>query len=149
MKKIGPVYLAVFMLCALCVWGCGQQQKTGAINAKITDLETRHTKLEAEHRALQGTIEQYRKKLGEAETLRASLEQEKTNLGKQLEQAGTDQETLRKQVAERTQERDAAQANLTQFSKDLQALAGRVQSALNSNSPGPNAAIIPTSRRTE
>jgi hypothetical protein len=35
-----------------------------------------------------------------------------------------------------------------QFSKDLQALAGRVESALNNRPSGPNA-IIPASRRTE
>ena len=148
MRNIKPTFVAVFMLGAFGVWGCGQQ-KTGAISAKITELETRHAKLEDEYRTLQANHDQTRKKLNQIENQRTLLESEKSDLNGQLDKVGTERETLRKQLAQRTQERDAAQANLTQFSKDLQALAGRVESAVNGNSPSPNATVIPASRRTE
>ena len=148
MKNISPVSVAVFLLCVMGVWGCSQQ-KTGAISAKITELETRYGKLEEDYRTLQTSHEQHRKKLTQIEAQRHALEQEKTELNSQLDNVRIERETLSKQVALRTQERDLAQTNLTQFSKELQALAGRVETALNSNSSSPNASIIPASRRTE
>lgn len=148
MKYFNPAYVAVFLLCAIGAWGCSQQ-RTGAISAKITELESRYAKLEEEHHTLQSNYDDHRKKLNQIESQRSALEQEKTELGKQVDQISVERETLRKQIAQRTQERDAAQSNLLQFSKDLQALAGRVESALNNNPPGPNAPIIPASRRTE
>jgi chromosome segregation ATPase len=148
MRNIKPTFVAVIMLSAFGVWGCGQQ-KTGAISAKITELEARHAKLEEEHRTLQASYDQTRKKLSQIENQRSSLENEKTDLNGQLDKVGAERETLRKQLAERTQERDAAVSNLAQFSKDLQALAGRVESAVNGNASSPNATVIPASRRTE
>ena len=145
MKKFNPVYIAVFLFCAMGAWGCSQQ-KTGAISAKINELETRYTKLEEDYRTLQHTHDQHRKRLTQLEAQHAVLEAERTELNKQLETVNTERDTLKNQVAQRTQERDTAQTNLTQFSKDLQALVGRVESALNSNSPGANASIIPASR---
>ena len=148
MKNVSPLFVVVFLFSALGVWGCSQQ-KTGTINAKISELETRYTKLEEDYRTLQTTHEQHRKRLGQIEAQRTVLENEKTELAKQVETVSTERETLRKQVTERAQERDTAQANLAQFSKDLQALAGRVETVVNSNSPSPSATIIPASRRTE
>jgi chromosome segregation ATPase len=148
MRNIKPALLVAFLLCTMGVWGCSQQ-KTGAISAKINELESRHAKLEEDYRTLQSNHDQYRKKLSQMEAQRNALEQEKTELNNQLDKTTNERETLRKQVSQRTQERDVAQTNLTQFSKELQALAGRVESALNNNSPGPNASIIPASRRTE
>jgi chromosome segregation ATPase len=148
MKNFNPVYVALFLLCAMGAWGCSQQ-KTGAITAKIADLESRYAKLEEDYRTLQHTHDQHRKRLTQIESQRVLLEKEKTDLNQQLTNVTSERETLRTQVGQRTQERDTAQANLLQFSKDLQALAGRVESALNNNSPSPNAAIVPVSRRTE
>jgi chromosome segregation ATPase len=148
MKNVSPLFVALFLLSALGVWGCSQP-KTGTINAKISELETRYTKLEEDYRTLQTTHEQHRKRLGQIEAQRTILVNEKTELAKQVETASTECETLRKQVSQRTQERDTAQTNLMQFSKDLQALAGRIETVVNSNSPSPNATIIPASRRNE
>ena len=145
MKNFSAVSIGVFLLCAFGLWGCGQQ-KTGAITAKINELETRYTKLEEDYRTLQANHDQHRKKLSQIEAERNALESEKTELSNQLQKVSTERETLRRQVSQRTQERDVAQTNLMQFSKDLQALASRVETALNNNSPSPNAAIIPASR---
>ncbi len=51
--------------------------------------------------------------------------------------------------AERTTERDTAQTNLAQFNRDLQALAGRIEAAVNNSQSSPTTPIIPASRRTE
>ena len=148
MRNISPIYVALFLLSAMGVWGCSQQ-KTGAISAKINELETRYSKLEEDYRTLQFNHGQHQKKLIQIEEQRNVLEQEKTDLSQQLNTVKTEREALRKQISQRTQERDVAQTNLIQFSKDLQALASRVETALNNNSPSPNASIIPASRRTE
>jgi chromosome segregation ATPase len=98
---------------------------------------------------LQAANEQGRKRLGQMETQRTTLEQQKNDLAKQLEDHSGEREELRKQVSQRTTERDAAQTHLMQFSKELQALAGRIESAVNTSPPNPNVAIVPASRRKE
>ena len=148
MKPFNPWYLAVLLVCALGVWGCGQQ-KTGAITAKINDLESRYSKLEEDYRTLQATNEQHRKKLNQIEAQRVTLEKEKAELSQAVAAINIDRETLRKQVAQRTMERDTAQTNLSQFSKELQSLAGRVEAAANNHSPNGVTTILPASRRNE
>ena len=147
MKNFSPLFVAMFGLCAMGLWGCGQQ-KAGAINTKVRELETRHAKLEDDFRTLQATHEQMREKLSEAETQRGALEKQKTELTANLDGVILERENLRKQMTQRTQERDHAQTNLMQFSKDLQNLASRVDAAVNSSPQSPSAAIIPASRST-
>jgi chromosome segregation ATPase len=149
MKNFNPLLVAALLFCMMSMWGCNQQ-KTGAISTKIRELETRYSKLEEDYRTLQAAHEQHRKRLNQSEAQRIALENDKTELTSQLETASNERDTLRKQISQRTQERDTAQTNLMQFSKDLQALAGRVESALNTNSPKPNdSTVIPVSRRNE
>jgi outer membrane murein-binding lipoprotein Lpp len=155
MKYFNVLLVGMLLFSSFGVWGC-THQKTGAISAKIQELESRYAKLEEDYRVLQVTHEQSRKRLSQAETQRALLEKQKTelltqnaNLTTQMETAVSEREELRKQVAQRAAERDAAQAHLMQFSKDLQALVGRVESAVNTSVPSGNLTIIPASRRTE
>ena len=148
MKSISPTFIAVFLLCAMGVWGCGQQ-RTGSIGAKISELEARYAKLEEDYRVLQSNHDQHRKKLSQIEAQRNALEEEKTELNNKLDKLAIERETLHKQVVQRTQERDTAQTHLAQFGKELQALAGRIESAVNANSSGSNATITPTGRGTE
>lgn len=148
MNQIKPAYVAVFLLCAMGVWGCSQQ-KTGAIAAKINELEARYAKLEEDYRTLQAANEQTRKKLNQIDAQRITLENDKADLTQQVKTVGTERDILRKQLTQRTQERDVAQTNLTQFSKELQNLAGRVEAAVNNYAVNPSASIIPASRRNE
>ncbi len=76
MKNFNPLVIAAFLICAMGLWGCGQQ-KTGAITTKIRDLENRYAKLEEDYRALQATSDQSRKRLSAVEAQRANLEKEK------------------------------------------------------------------------
>jgi chromosome segregation ATPase len=147
-RYVSPTVFGVLaLLCATSMWGCNQQ-KANPLAVKVRDLETRYSKLEEDFRTLQTSNEQTRKRLNAAEAQRASLEQEKTELTTKLDTVTGERDGLKKQVTVRTTERDSAQANLMQFSKDLQALAGRVESALNENA-APNTTIIPASRRNE
>jgi len=148
MNRFNPWYIAVLLVCVLGAWGCSQQ-RTGAISAKITDLEIRYAKLDEDYRTLQATYELNRKKLNQVEGQRVALEKLKGTLSHELASVNTDRAALRKQVAERTLERDSAQTNLIQFSKELQSLAGRVEAAANGNSPANGASVIPVSRRNE
>jgi chromosome segregation ATPase len=147
MKNFNRVLVAGLLFCTMSMWGC-TQQKTGAISTKIRELEARYTKLEEDYKTLQAAHEQHRKRLNQAETQRAALEKDKADLTTQLEATNGEREALAKQVSQRTVERDAAQNNLVQFSKELQGLVGRVESTLNSSS-SPNVSIVPASRRTE
>ncbi len=148
MKMFHLLLVGVFLVCSLGLWGCSHQQ-TGAISAKIRDLETRYAKLEEDYRVLQATNEQNRKRLTQSESQRVALGQEKADLTKQLEAATDQSNDLRKQVSQRANERDTAQATLMQFSTELQALAGRVESALNGAPNNSNLTILPASRRTD
>ena len=148
MNRFNPWYVAVLLVCALGAWGCSQQ-KTGAISAKISDLESRYAKLEEDYRTVQALNDQHRKKLNQAEAQRVALEKEQASLRREVASINADRETLRKQVAERTSERDSAQTNLIQFSKELQTLASRVEAAVNNNSPNSGTSMLPASRRNE
>jgi chromosome segregation ATPase len=148
MKYFNPLLIGVLLVCSLSLWGC-TNQKTGAISVKVRELETRYAKLEEDYHTLQNTHDQNRKKLTESESQRAALDKDKTDLAKQLETSTSESEELRKQVAQRTAERDTAQTNLRQFGKDLQALAGRVETVLNHSPQNPNLTIVPASRRTD
>ena len=146
MRNTNPIVLAGLLLCAMSLWGCNQQ-KSGTITAKIRELETRYTKLEEDYRTLHSSNEQTRKRLAAVERQRAELEAEKSELTRHLESASSERDTLKTQVTQRTAERDAAQNNLAQFSKDLQALVGRIEATV--ANPSSNPSIIPASRRSE
>lgn len=146
MRYIHAILLGVLAICISGLWGCGQQ-KTGAVAAKIQELENRYAKLEEDFCTLQRLSAETRRQLGVVETARSALEAEKAELAKTVETAIGERDSLRKMMSQRTAERDAARVNLAEFNKDLQALASRVQAAMGETPPGP--AIIPTSRRSE
>src|SRR5262245_24055172 len=113
MRYVSPLLTVVLLFGSLSLWGC-TQQKTGAISARIQDLETRYAKLDEDYRALQGTHDQNRKRLVQAESQRAVLEKQKGELAKQLDTVETERDALRKQLSQRTTERDVAHTNLLQ-----------------------------------
>jgi chromosome segregation ATPase len=135
---------------SLGLWGCGQQ--SGTFTAKIREMEARHTKLEEDFRTVSTANEQGRKKLTQVEArLKETLAQtqELTKQLEELQQVVQERDELKKQLLARTGERDAAQTQLLQFGRDLQALAGRVEAAAAAN-PGPALTVaIPASRKSE
>src|SRR5262245_13400093 len=145
MHKTGTALLAIMLVSSLSLWGC-THQKNGANNAKIRELELRYTKLEEDYRVIVAANENHRKKLVQLETQRNELAQKV----EELEVAVKERDELKKQVAARTQERDSAQAQMMQFSKDLVALAGRIEAAANSATTTPGVVVAtPTSNKSD
>jgi outer membrane murein-binding lipoprotein Lpp len=153
MNKANPWVMAAVMFSLLClgVWGCSHQ-KSGAFSAKIREMETRCAKLEEDYRAVAAAHEKSRKKLAQTETKLAEAQARSDELAKQIEELRPvvkERDDLRRQLASRTQERDQAQSQLVQFSRDLQALAGRVEAAALANPGPPLMTAIPASRKSE
>ena len=151
MKKTNSWLLGVVAVCMLGVWGCNSQ-KNGAFNAKIREMEGRYAKLEDDFRAVTASAEQTRKKVTQAEARRVEAEEKVAELSRRVEELQTvvqERDELKKQLQTRTAERDGYQGPLMQFSRDLQALAGRVETAANA-SPSPGVTIaIPASRQSD
>jgi len=149
MNKANPWFVAVLMvgMMTLGLWGCGQQ--SGAFAAKVREMEARHAKLEEDYRAISTAHDQGRKKQIQAETRLKETLARVEELSKQVEELQAvvqERDELKKQLATRTGERDAVHGQLIQFSRDLQALAGRVEAAAVTN-PGPSLTVAtPTSR---
>jgi TolA-binding protein len=162
MTKASPLFLAVVLFSTAGLYGC-TQQKNGAVNAKMHDMETRYTKLEEDYRAVVATGETHRKKLVQLEAQKVELTREVEELRvvvQERDDLRKERDELRKQVTARTGERDNYQAQLTQFRQDLMSLVSRVDSTLatpNVNAPGlttpstPPTPVtaVPASRKSE
>jgi chromosome segregation ATPase len=135
---------------SLGLWGCGQQN--GAFAAKVRELEARHAKLEDDYRNISTANDQGRKKLAQAELrLKEALGRvdELTKQVEDLQVVVLERDQLKKQLAARTGERDAIQTQFLQFSRELQDLAGRVETAA-AASPGAALTLaVPASRKSE
>jgi chromosome segregation ATPase len=135
---------------SLGLWGCGQQ--SGAFAAKVREMEARHAKLEEDFRAVTTANDQGRKKVTQAEARLKEAQvkiQELTKQVEDLQQLTAERDDLKRQLTIRTGERDNVQTQLVQFSRELQALVGRIETAAASN-PGPALTVaIPASRTSE
>jgi chromosome segregation ATPase len=142
MKTASTAFLAVLVISSLGIWGCAQQ-KSGAQANKIRDLEARYTKLEEDYRALLSANESTRKRVAQMELQRADLLQQVED----LKVVAQEREDLKQRLNTRTMERDTAQAQLMQFSKDLTDLAQRVETAA-ATGVGSTLTALPASRKT-
>jgi len=139
MKNASTAFLVIMLISSLSLWGCSNQKNT-AYNHKIRDLETRHGKLEEDYRAVVAANDATRKKL-------ANIEQQRLELSQQVDELKTaveERAELKKQLGQRTTERDNVQAQLVGLGRDLQALVGRVEAA--AASYGNPVVVIPASR---
>ena len=143
MQKASTALLVVMVISSLSLWGC-TNQKNGATNTKIRELENRHAKLEEDYRVILASNEANRRKLVQLETQRAEL----TQKIEELQGVVKERDDLKVQLATRTEERDGVQGQLMQFSKDLQNLAGRAQAAA-TRSFGNALSAVPASRQTQ
>src|SRR5438876_3309750 len=122
MQKASTALLVVMVISSLSLWGC-TNQKNGATNTKVRELENRHAKLEEDYRVILASNEANRRKLVQLETQRAEL----TQKIEELQGVVKERDDLKVQLATRTEERDGVQGQLMQFNKDLQNLASRAQ----------------------
>jgi septal ring factor EnvC (AmiA/AmiB activator) len=124
--------LSVLVVACLGLWGCAQGAANGHASAeRVRALESKIAKLEDDFRAVVAIRDQLRKQL-------TTTEQERTHLGKQLEELQTvlkERDELRQQLATRTSERDSVQGQLEQFRKGVKALLGQAEApaALNTS----------------
>lgn len=145
MHKASTALLVFLAASLLGVWGCSHQQST-ATNAKIRELENRYAKLEEDYRVVAAANDVHRKKLTQLETQRVALAQQV----EELQGVVKERDDLKQQLTERTRQRDAVHAQFAQFSKDVQSLAGRIESAVAAHSFGSTLAVgIPASRKSE
>jgi septal ring factor EnvC (AmiA/AmiB activator) len=114
--------LVVMVVATLGLWGCAQNPTGSATSARIRDLESRIARLEDDYRAVVMARDQYRKKL-------ASVEEQKNQQAEQLQSVSRERDELKQQLNARGVERDALHNQLVQLGKDLQNLAGRIESA--------------------
>jgi outer membrane murein-binding lipoprotein Lpp len=142
MQKTSMAFFAAMVICSLSLWGC-TDQKSGAANNKIRELEIRHAKLEEDYRVILAVNESNRRKIQQLETTRTDL----THKIEELQIAVVERDELRNLLATRTDERDNLQGQLVQFSKDLQSLANRAQAAA-VRSHGGSVLALPASRQS-
>jgi predicted mannosyl-3-phosphoglycerate phosphatase (HAD superfamily) len=143
MNKTSTLFLVMMIISSLSLWGCSNQ-KNGATIAKIRDLENRYGKLEEDYRVILATNEGNRRKLILLENQRAEL----TQKIEELQVIVKERDELKTQLSTRTEERDHAQAQFLQFTRDLQALAGRAQAAA-VQTQAHNVSAVSTSLRNE
>jgi chromosome segregation ATPase len=158
MKSASTALLALLALASLGLWGC-TQQKNGATNTKIRELEARYQKLEEDYHVVVAASETSRKKIAQLERERGELNrqladlkvitQERDNLVSERDNLVSERNDLAKQVKTRTTERDALHGQLVQFGKDLQTLMTRVDTAAAASPAGSVTAAIPTSRSAD
>ena len=124
--------LAVMVVAALGLWGCGRQGN--ANNAeRVRTLENKCAKLEADYQAVAAARDALRKRLAAAEEERQRLQQDleiQQALAKERQQLARERDDLAQLVSARTGERDAAQAQLEQVRKGLRSLLGQADAAL-------------------
>jgi septal ring factor EnvC (AmiA/AmiB activator) len=138
MKCANKALLVIGVVSSLGLWGC--TQNSGNHSARLRDLESRHAKLEEDHRNTVVARDQARKRL-------ASVEEQRAKVNQQIEATIKERDDLSKQILARVGERDAIQAQLIQFGKELQNLAGKVEAAAQSYGPplttsAPETAVI-------
>jgi FtsZ-binding cell division protein ZapB len=124
--------ILILILVSVGVWGCARQTGNSPGMARLRDLESRNAKLEDDYRALLAQRDQLRKSA-------EALEQKCSQLTSDLELFRTvtqERDELRKQVALLTNEKNNVQTTLTQFTKELQQLIGRMESTAAGNPTG-------------
>jgi chromosome segregation ATPase len=122
----GKKALLVMLLTGLLgLWGCTQGGGSSTTSARLRELEARSARLEDDYKTAAAARDQARKKV-------TALEDQRTQLAQQVEQllkVAKERDELRTQLTARVAEREALQANLVQFSRDLQNLATKLEQA--------------------
>jgi outer membrane murein-binding lipoprotein Lpp len=124
------------------LWGCTQNAGTNLNNSRIRELEAKTARLEDDCKAAATARDQARKKVH-------NLEEQRVQLLLQIEQlelVAKERDELRRTLAQRTSERDSLQGHLTQFGRDLQSLAMRIEQTAN-HVPVSGVPVTVTSRK--
>jgi chromosome segregation ATPase len=120
MKSTSKGLLILIALGFMGIWGCSQNNN--GHNARLRELEARYAKLEEDHQTATAANENFRKRLTQVESQRVDFARKVDDLQAAIKEK-------EQQVTARTGERDALHSQLIQFAKDLQSLAGRIETA--------------------
>lgn len=128
MTRAKPAFVAL-LVALIGSWGCARS--TGGHASPHLDrlkaLETKNTKLEEDFRAAAATRDQLRKQLAAAE---AQLEQLRTEKDEQIQTLTGERNDLRRDITQRTSERDALAVQYDQFRKNIRELLGQAEAAM-------------------
>jgi outer membrane murein-binding lipoprotein Lpp len=141
--KKGLMVVALTTLLGL--WGCTQSAPPNNGSARLRELEARNARLEDDARAALAARDQARKKVTTLEEQRAQLALQV----EQLQRVAKERDDYRQQAAVRLAERDAIQAQLVQFGRELQNLAQKVEQTAQANSNVSPPQAAPTSTTVE
>ena len=139
MKNASTPFWALVLIATLGMWCCAQQ-KNGANTNKIRDLESRYQKLEDDYRHLAQNSESHRKRLAIAENQRVDLQRQV----EELKNIAQERDEIEAKLVLRTTERDQVQTQFSQFTRDLQSLVQRMETASKPSTGSLQA--VPTSR---
>lgn len=139
--KTAPVITISTLVLSLMAAGCGQRSTSRAALARICELEAQSARLEDDCKAAKSARDQARARVESLEKVRGQLLKQL----EQLDRVTKDRDDLKVIVAQRTSERDSMQNYLTQFSRDLQNLATKIEQAANPTPTG--VPVIVTSRQ--
>jgi uncharacterized coiled-coil DUF342 family protein len=124
--------LVVMLTTLLGLWGCTQGGSSSSTSARLREVEARSARLEDDYKTAAAARDQARKNVAQLDEQRAQLTQQV----EQLQKVVKERDELRAQLTSRTAERDALQASLLQFSRDLQNLATKMDQAAQSGGSG-------------
>jgi uncharacterized coiled-coil DUF342 family protein len=126
----GNKALVIALIGTIGLWGCARGPASSAGAERIKALEYKVAKLEDDFRA--------------AAAARDLLRQRFENQAAQLQAVSKEREDLRKQVVQRTAEREGLQTQYDQFRKSIRDLLGQAEAAASIGAPLPATAAAKT-----
>lgn len=119
---------ALVMVVSIGVLGCGRSPGTTGMQDRLRSLETRCTQLEQDYRTVAQARDRARRELAQAQEQLAGqrdLQRELNELRARFQSALTEQDGLRKLLAQRTTERDELRQQMSQRMNEREALLTR------------------------
>jgi chromosome segregation ATPase len=120
----GTFLLTVFVVATLGIWGCGQGNSSSQAE-RIRALEAKCAKLEDDYRTAATVRDQARKKTAGLEDERTQLQKDLEDKDKRLQLVTKERDELRQSVEARTTERDVLQTRCERLKRGLQNLLGQ------------------------
>lgn len=119
---------AVVIVVSIGLWGCSRSPGTTATQDRLRSLESRCSQLEQDYRTVAQARDRARRDLAQAQEQLArhgDLQRELTDLRARFQSALTEQDGLRRLLAQRTSERDDLQQQMTQRMSEREVLLTR------------------------
>jgi chromosome segregation ATPase len=113
------------------LWGCSQHSAPLSASARLRELEAKNARLEDDYKLVAAARDQARTKVEEQ---RAQL----LSQMEAIEKITHERDDLKQNVVMRTAERDNVTSQLTQFGRDLQSLATKIELAVQTNGLSPS-----------